>query len=152
MNINILDCDKDTLVNILYLGKWIVNATRLPKQRLKDYDNVFVEIINQIEKEGCIFEDKAMHDRVEELICKYNADILFQELAKQYSNYIYPVEMLDYAKDRDKAIRQFTANTVLRNTCEEQLNSQGLRIIKISLPGISQKIEEEVQKSINLLK
>jgi len=152
MTLEFSNKELDTFIELCYLGNWLANSTRFPDRVIKKYDSLLKKIIKKIgaETKQEIHYDE-LHDELEPVIKNYDNDVFFSELSKQYANYVYPLELSEFANDKDKACKQFVCNSVLERACEETLKANGLSVVSISLPDIQPRIEKELKKTLQIL-
>ena len=131
----------EILTELVYLGNWLANATRLPNQQIIKYADAASNFLKKADED---FDDETMHDNVEELIQYYDESVTFKELAKQYANYHYPYNSKGIVEHKEKFERQFISNRVLKDLCKKELEENKFLNVTIKL----QNLESEIEKSL----
>ncbi|MCL2860925.1 MAG: hypothetical protein FWE22_00720 [Firmicutes bacterium] len=126
MKIEFTDNEIGTLIELAYLGNWLVNSTKLSNDRINKYDTLFDKILS-MQKSGVEqYEYKEeLHDRLNEIIKQFEADILPSIVAKAYADFLYPNEL--------GSIKQIASRKKIRELCEKELRTNGFKNVKIDI-------------------
>ena len=113
--------DIEMLIELLYLGNWIINSNFTADKMVNNYEKLFKKLFKSVES-SLAFEYEDLHGRVDKFIKKYNSDILPSEFARQYADIKMPIDI-----SRDKVIDSFEENRQFREKLEKEIEKHGLR-------------------------
>jgi len=148
MGNNLRDFTAEEILDItkkIFIGKWVQDETGIRNEAL------IQKWLEALKKQGFELDIEDIVDITQENLATYNERIFFSCLSKQVADYVYPINISEYAADRDKSLKQSCANRILRETCESELKTKGMAIVKIKLPNINKKIGEEFCRTKKLL-
>lgn len=98
MTIEFTDKEFRRLLDLVYIGNWVLNAPRLEDERFSDYDDVQEKVFSKCASLGMrnlystwyghvfpsrAFEDGGIHDAIEEYENSVFFDILAEELSRR---------------------------------------------------------------------
>ena len=125
MEICIKDKDIEMLIELLYLGNWIINSNLTPEKTIIKYEKLYKKIFKLV-KDEIEFGYEDLYDRMSKFIEKYNTDIFPIEFARQYADLKKPI-----AVSKDKIVESFGQNREYRKKIEMEIKLNGLMNIEI---------------------
>ena len=132
--------ESKSLVELLYLGNWMANSTKSNGKKTQKYEALFNNISMKIL--SGMPNEQELYNRLIDIIEFYNSNNLFPEFAKQYANYVYPLNQHEDTTINDEYVMRYCANSVLKEACENELQTSGFQNVKVILPNLTDKIKE----------
>lgn len=144
----------EVLSDLIFLGNWIVNASRLADKSIKKYEDLttkMLELFMNDRTDDDRSEDITdyYYDKLVDLIDYYDNKGYLVKLAENMAKHKYP-DIKD-TKDENffiNHIRQFAA----KEAYEKTLQKDGLKAVEIKVDNLNEKIASAERAAKSLLK
>lgn len=144
MQISLTGKEKIMLMELVTLGEWFVNATKIGKDRIEKYYRFHSKIVKAFlatlnkEDEKEIKDDPKDYfaSGVQDIIKSYENDIFIGQLSEKLADHFYP-ELELGAKD---AFISHIRNHSARDNYERDFKKKGLGIIRVDIPDLDERV------------
>ncbi len=144
MEITLSKDQYEKLLELVYLGNWMVNAYRTDDY-LEEYSEVVSHIFARAEEAG--LEDKAVKDEIEnKYLPSYDFEESMQDFISEYDSFCFWEELINRLAERD-AVRDFGSTPLDKIDLEEYLEKKDKYLRKYE-----QEVEENGLRNFELVK
>jgi len=144
MDLNLTREQYEKLLELVYLGNWLINAYRTDDY-LEDYSDVVSLIFSQAEKAG--LEDKTVKDEMgEKYLPSFDFEESLHDYIGEYDSFCFWEELINRLAERE-AIKEFGSRPLDKIDLDEFLEKKNkyLRVYE-------QEVEENGLKNFELVK
>ncbi|MBP6909549.1 MAG: hypothetical protein KBC18_03885 [Candidatus Saccharicenans sp.] len=144
MDLNLTREQYEKLLELVYLGNWLINAYRTDDY-LEDYSDVVSLIFSQAEKAG--LEEKAVRDEMgEKYLPSFDFEESLHDYISEYDSFCFWEELINRLAERE-AIKEFGSLPLDKIDLDEFLEKKDKY-----LRAYEQEVEENGLKNFELVK
>jgi len=120
---NFPENDYQILIELIYLGNWVVNSTRNPKNQISEYAQFAHSVFQSV---GASEEE--LYDKLEVFIEQYENNIFPSLFAEKYTHYKF-----SHLKNTESNILSIKTQKDFQKSCENEILLNGLANITLDI-------------------